>query len=62
MRLKELRLSKNLTQLGLSQKLNVERTTVTMWENNKSNPTLPMLKKIATVLDCSVEDLIKEGK
>lgn len=62
MRLKELRLSKNLTQLGLSKKLNVERTTVTMWENNKSNPTLPMLKKIATVLDCSVEDLIKEGK
>lgn len=62
MKLRELRLSNNLTQLELAKKLNIERTTVTMWELNKSNPTLPMLKKIASVLNCTVEDLIKEGK
>ena len=58
MKLTEVRLSKNMTQDDLAKKLNVSRTTVTMWENGKSNPNIHMLKKIAESLDCKVEDLI----
>lgn len=62
MNLKTFRLSKNLTQLELAKLLNVKRTTVSMWENNKSLPNIDTLKKIAQVLDCTVDDLIKEGE
>ena len=58
MRIKEFRVSNNLTQKELAEKLKVERTTVTMWENGSSNPSIPTLKKIADVLNCKIEDLI----
>lgn len=58
MRIKEFRLSKNLTQKEFADKLKVERTTVSMWENNKSSPSVQTLKKIAEVLSCNVDDLI----
>lgn len=58
MHLKEVRLSKNMTQETLSSLLGVTRTTVTMWENGKSMPNIVTLKKIAEVLNCKVEDLI----
>lgn len=62
MNLKKLRMSKNLTQKDLAKKLKVERTTVTMWENGHSTPNLQTLKKIAQILDCTIDDLIKEEK
>lgn len=60
MNIKQIRLSRNLTQKELADKLAVERTTVTMWERNSSSPNIQTLKKIAEVLDCTVDDLIKE--
>jgi len=60
MKLKDYRMSNNLTQGELAEKLNVKRTTISMWENNNSQPNIEMLKKLATVLNCSVDDLIKE--
>lgn len=62
MNIKTIRLSKNLTQKQLATKLNVKRTTVTMWENGKSMPNVNMLKKIANALDCTIDDLVKENK
>ena len=62
MNLKAFRMSKNLTQLEFAKLLNVKRTTVSMWENNKSLPNIDTLKKIAQLLDCTVDDLIKEGR
>ena len=61
MNLKKFRMSNNLTQKGLAEKLKVERTTVTMWENGYSMPNIQTLKKIAEILGCSVDDLIKEN-
>ena len=62
MRIKEFRLSKNLTQKELAEKLKVERTTVAMWELGYSSPSIQTLIKIAEILDCSVNELIKEKK
>lgn len=61
MNIKKFRLSNNLTQKELANELKVERTTVSMWESNKSSPNIQTLKKIAQVLNCTVDDLIKEG-
>ena len=61
MNLKKFLMSNNLTQKGLAEKLKVERTTVTMWENGYSMPNIQTLKKIAEILGCSVDDLIKEN-
>ena len=56
--LKPIRKSKNMTQIELAKKLDVERTTVSMWENGYSTPPASRLKKLAKVLDCSVNDLL----
>ncbi len=61
MNIKKFRLSNNLTQKELANELKVERTTVSMWESNKSSPNIQTLKKIAQILNCTVDDLIKEG-
>lgn len=60
MNLKNLRMSKKLTQKQLAERLGVERTTVSMWETGNSSPSLEILKKIAQVLDCSIDNLVKE--
>lgn len=62
MNLKNLRMSKKLTQKQLAERLGVERTTVSMWETGNSSPSLEILKKIAQVLECSIDELVKEGK
>lgn len=60
MNIKSIRLSKDLTQEDLARAVNVKRTTVTMWETGNSFPNAITLKKIAEVLGCSVDDLLKE--
>lgn len=60
MNLKRLRMSRNLTQEALAEKLQVKRTTVTMWEKGHSAPSVQTLKKIAQLLDCTVDELVKE--
>ena len=61
MNIKGVRLSKGLTQEDLAIALNVKRTTVTMWETGNSFPNAIMLKKIANVLGCTVDELLKEN-
>ena len=60
MNIRSVRVSNNLTQEDLAKRLNVKRTTVTMWENNKSLPNIEIVKKIAKVLNCTIDDLLKE--
>lgn len=58
--LKELRLANNLTQEALAQKLGVARSTITMWENGLSKPRLDTLVRLANVLDCTIDALLKD--
>ncbi len=60
MNLKQLRMSKKLTQKQLAERLGVKRTTICMWETGNSSPSLEILKKIAQVLNCSIDELVKE--
>lgn len=58
MKIKAFRESKNLTQDEFAKKVRVSRTTVTMWENEKSNPSAKKLKEIAEIFNCKVDDLL----
>ncbi|MGN0173983.1 MAG: helix-turn-helix domain-containing protein [Acutalibacteraceae bacterium] len=59
-RIKELRKNKSINQEKLSQLLGVSRSTVSMWEINKSEPDTQMLIEISNVLDCSLDYLLEK--
>ena len=55
----ELRKNKGLTQETLAKKYNVTRQTINAIENDRYDPTLALVFKIADVLDTTVDDLFK---
>ena len=57
--LKELRLQAGLTQKELSEKVHVNQSTVSMWENGKSIPEMINIKALAIILKVSAYDLAK---
>ena len=57
---KKARMSAKLTQEKLANLLGVSRSTVAMWEIGESNPRVSTLKKLAMVLDCTVDELLQE--
>lgn len=56
-RLKDLRTSKNLNQSELGKVFNVERGTISNWENGNRTPDQKMIGKIADYFDVSVDYL-----
>ena len=56
--IKKKRESLGLTQQDLAEKLFVSRQTVCRWENGSRCPDLVMAKKIALVLDISLDELV----
>ena len=60
MRIKILRMSKNMTQEQLANKLNIQRSTVAMWETGEAMPRSDKLPLLAEILNCSIADLFEE--
>jgi len=58
-KLKALRQARNLTQEELAKLVDVDRTTVTQWENGKNYPRVDTLIKLAQVLRCNVDTLLR---
>ncbi len=58
MLLKELRTSKNYSQQKIADLLNVSRSTVAMWETNKSEPDNETLLKLAEIFNVSLDYLM----
>ncbi len=56
--IKQIRLSKNMTQDSLADALYVTRQTVSNYENGRSRPDLDMLVRIAEIFDTDVNTLI----
>ena len=56
--IKDLRITKNLTQDQLAEKLFVTRQTVSNYENGKSRPDIDMIIKISDVLGCDVNTVL----
>lgn len=57
-KIKEIRKKKGMSQQALAAALNVDRPSVSKWENGIKEPRPETLKKIAAVLGCSYSDLI----
>ena len=58
-RLKELRMENNLTLIELGKQLMMKNSTLSQYETGKREPSIETLKNIAQVLDCTVDNLIK---
>lgn len=59
--LKEIRKSKNLTQLQVANKLNIERSYYTKIERGQRTPSLDVALKIKEVLNYSDDDIFKNN-
>lgn len=55
--IKTFRIKKGYTQKELADVLHVTYQAVSKWENDDSEPSFDMLKKICNILNCSLEDL-----
>lgn len=55
--IKEYRTKANLTQKDLADKLHVSYQAVSKWENDDTEPSVETLKEMATILNCSINDL-----
>lgn len=58
-RIKEARKQAGMTQTELAQKLNIPFQSVSQWERDIRNPKYDTLRRIAAVLDVSVDYLLK---
>ena len=57
--LKELRVTKNLSQSELADMVSVDKSYISNIENGKTNPTTLTLEKIATALKIEISELLK---
>lgn len=57
-RIKELRTSRNLTQVELAKALNVSKQSVSNWENDNIQPSIDMLIRIAEYFSVSTDFLL----
>ena len=55
--LSELRKSNGMTQVEVAEKLNVDQTTVSKWENGEALPRADMLFKIAGLYGAKVDNI-----
>ena len=53
------RLSKNLTQEGLAEKLNVSRQTVSKWETDEAMPEMEKALELCKIFNCSMDNLFR---
>ena len=56
--LRQIRKELGMSQQELADSIGVGRTTVTMWETGANTPPTKMLKVLAKVLGCTVDELL----
>lgn len=57
--LKSLREKKNLSQEDLAKKLRISRQSISKWEQGISYPSILYLVPLTKMLDCTLEELLK---
>jgi putative transcriptional regulator len=61
-RIKEVLKDQGRTQIWLSEKIGKSYVIVTNYCNNNSQPSIPILRKIAKILDVDVRELLVPTK
>ena len=59
-RIRALRKNKRITQGDLSKALGITPQAISKWERGQALPELPLLPLLADLLDCTVDDLLRE--
>lgn len=59
MNIKILREEKGLKQEDIAEQLNINRSTVAKWETSNVLPRADKLIKLADILGCTVDELLK---
>ena len=57
--IKVLRRNALISQVEISERLNVSRQTISKWENNQSQPSIEMLIELANLFKVSIDELIR---
>ena len=57
--IKSLRIGKNMTQKELANLLKIDQSAIAQWETGRSSPDKKRLIELATILECTIEDLLK---
>ena len=60
-KLKALREKRGYTQEEVAIKLNISRQSVSKWENGINEPDIENIKKICSILDCSLNELLDDN-
>ena len=60
MNIKRKRLEAGFTQIDLANKLEIDRSTVAKWETGESFPRAEKLIQLAEVLNCTIDDLLRD--
>lgn len=58
--LKELRISKGLTQEQLANECGVQRTTITMIELGENKPSVELAKKLGEIFEITWSDIFED--
>ena len=61
MNLKKIRTEKGITQEQLANQVGVLNTSICNYETGLREPNLDTLKKLATALDVTVDELLEDG-
>lgn len=61
-RLKEIRMTRNISQEELSYRAELHRTYISSVELGKRNVSLVNIEKLAKALDCKIEDFFSNKK
>ena len=57
-RIKELRKEKDIKQIDLCKQLGIVQGTLSGWENEKFEPDLESIKKMANIFECTIDYLL----
>lgn len=59
-RLKALREKKNYSQEDIAKRLQISRQSISKWEQGISYPSILYLVPLTKILDCTLEELLKD--
>lgn len=55
---KKVRERSGLSQNQIATALNIDQSTVSLWESGKTHPRAKLLPTLAKMLDCTIDDLL----
>lgn len=56
-KLRQMRISKGMTQVDLAKSMGVTQQTISHWENKRREPKFSMIKKLCEIFECNISDI-----